>query len=149
MIDIFDELADNHYFYVSLNLNLNHTIMERHINAVAALQIGLSIFNLLIAFLIFTVLKLVVGYAAEPNAEWILSLVADVIAIVFIIISVPSILAGMGLYKRREWARILTMVLSVIELFSFPIGTAIGIYSIWALVQPEVVIEFNPQSGNL
>ena len=121
--------------------------MERHINIVAALQIGLSIFNLLLAFLIFTILKLVGSFTDEPNAGWILSLIADGIAIVFIIISVPGILAGMGLYKRKEWARVLTIVLSVIEFFSFPIGTAIGIYSIWSLVQPEVVSIFNAESA--
>ena len=123
--------------------------MERHINAVAALQIGLSIFNLLIAFLIFTVLKLVGGFTPEPNAGKILSIIADAIAILFILISVPGILAGLGLYKRKEWARILTLVLSVIEFFSFPIGTGIGVYSIWALVQPETVAEFNADSRNL
>jgi len=123
--------------------------MERHINIVAALQIGLSIFNLLLAFLIFTILKLVGSFTDEPNAGWILSLIADGIAIVFIIISVPGILAGMGLYKRKEWARVLTIVLSVIEFFSFPIGTAIGIYSIWSLVQPEVVSIFNAESAKL
>ncbi|MBA4408465.1 MAG: hypothetical protein Q8S54_14310 [Bacteroidota bacterium] len=116
--------------------------MEKHINVVAALQIGLSIFNLFIAFLIFTVLKLVGGFVDEPNAGTILSIIADVLAIVFILISVPGILAGMGLYKRKEWARILTLILSVIEIFSFPFGTAIGIYSIWALIQPETVAAF-------
>lgn len=116
--------------------------MEKHINIVAALQIGLSIFNLLIAFLIFTVLKLVGGFVDDANGATILSLIADVLAIVFIIISVPGILAGMGLYKRKEWARILSLVLSVIEIFSFPFGTAIGIYSIWALIQPETIVEF-------
>jgi hypothetical protein len=116
--------------------------MEKHINVVAALQIGLSIFNLLIAFLIFTVLKLVGGFIDDANGATILSLIADIFAIVFIIISVPGILAGMGLYKRKEWARILTLILSVIEIFSFPFGTAIGIYSIWALIQPETIAEF-------
>lgn len=116
--------------------------MEKHINIVAALQIGLSIFNLLIAFLIFTVLKLVGGFVDDANATTILSIIADVLAIVFIVISVPGILAGMGLYKRKEWARILTLILSVIEIFSFPFGTAIGIYSIWALIQPETIAEF-------
>jgi len=116
--------------------------MEKHINIVAALQIGLSIFNLLIAFLIFTVLKLVGGFVDDANGATILSLIADVLAIVFIVISVPGILAGMGLYKRREWARVLTLILSVIEIFSFPFGTAIGIYSIWALVQPETIAQF-------
>jgi len=117
--------------------------MEKHINIVAALQIGLSIFNLLIAFLIFTVLKLVGGFVDDANGATILSLIADVLAIVFIIISVPGILAGMGLYKRKEWARVLSLILSVIEIFSFPFGTAIGIYSIWVLIQPETITEFN------
>jgi len=116
--------------------------MEKHINIVAALQIGLSIFNLLIAFLIFTILKLVGGFIDDTNATTILTIIADVLAFIFIIISVPSILAGMGLYKRKEWARILTLILSVIEIFSFPFGTAIGIYSIWALIQPETIAEF-------
>ncbi|HCY42846.1 MAG TPA: hypothetical protein DHV48_16110 [Prolixibacteraceae bacterium] len=116
--------------------------MEKHINIVAALQIGLSIFNLLVALLIFTVLKLVGGFVDDANANTILSIIADVFAIVLIIISVPGILAGMGLYKRKEWARILTLVLSIIEIFSFPFGTAIGIYSIWALIQPETVAAF-------
>ena len=60
--------------------------MEKHINVVAALQIGLSIFNLFIAFLIFTVLKLVGGFVDEPNAVTVLSIIADVLAIVFIIV---------------------------------------------------------------
>jgi len=116
--------------------------MEKHINIVAALQIALSIFNLVIAFLIFTVLKLVGGFVDDANATTILSIISDVLAIVFIIISLPGILAGLGLYKRKEWARILTLILSVIEIFSFPFGTAIGIYSIWALIQPETIAEF-------
>lgn len=117
--------------------------MEKHINIVAALQIGLSIFNLLIALLIFTVLKLVGGFVDDANGETVLSIIADVLAIVFIIVSIPGILAGLGLYKRKEWARVLTLILSVIEIFNFPFGTAIGIYSIWALIQPETVAAFN------
>lgn len=122
--------------------------MEKHINIVAALQIGLSIFNLLVAFLIFTILKLVGGFVDDANANTILSIVADILAVVLIIISVPGILAGLGLYKRKEWARILTLILSVIEIFSFPFGTAIGIYSIWALIQPETIAEFNTAQNN-
>ncbi len=117
--------------------------MEKHINVVAALQIGLSIFGLLIVFLIFTVLKLVGGFIDEPEGALVLNNIANVIAIVFVVISIPGIIAGFGLYKRKEWARILTLILSVIEIFNFPFGTAIGIYSIWALIQPETVAEFN------
>jgi Ni,Fe-hydrogenase I cytochrome b subunit len=120
--------------------------MEKHINVVAALQIGLSIFNLLIALIIFTVFKLIIGLTDNSSSEMVLSIIANVIAIAFIILSIPGILAGLGLYKRQEWARILTLVISVIEIFSFPFGTAIGIYSIWALIQPETVATFRPDS---
>lgn len=117
--------------------------MERHINIVAALQIGLSIFNLLVAFVTFSILKLVGGFVDDANGSTILSLIADIFAIVFIVISFPGIMSGLGLYRRKEWGRILALILSVIELFSFPFGTAIGIYSIWALTQPEIVAIFN------
>jgi membrane-associated protease RseP (regulator of RpoE activity) len=121
--------------------------MEKHINIVAALQIGLSIFNLLIALVIYSILNLVGGFVDEPTANNILTLIADILAVIFFIISIPGIVAGLGLYKRKEWARILTLILSIIEIFSFPIGTAIGIYSIWALIQPEIVAEFGKPSG--
>jgi hypothetical protein len=117
-------------------------MMEKHINIVAALQIGLSIFNLLIALLIFTIFKLITGLVDDHDGEMVLSIIANAIAIVFIVLSIPGILAGYGLYKRQEWARILTLVLSAIEIFSFPFGTVIGIYSIWALIQPESVAAF-------
>lgn len=117
--------------------------MEKHINIVAALQIGLSVFNLIIALLIFTLFKLIIGFVDEPGVEMVLSIIANVVAVFFVIISLPGIFAGLGLFKRQEWARILTLVLSVIGIFNFPFGTAIGIYSIWALVQPEIVAEFN------
>lgn len=121
--------------------------MEKHINVVAALQIGLNIFNLLIALLVFTVLKLIVGFVDDQNGETVLTIIANAIAILFILISIPGILAGLGLYKRQEWARILTLVISVIEIFNFPFGTAIGIYSIWALIQPESVAAFGNVSS--
>lgn len=116
--------------------------MEKHINVVAALQIGLSVFHLVIALLIFTILKLVIGLVDDQSGELVLSVIANFIAIIFIILSVPGLLAGFGLFNRREWARILTLVISAIEIFNFPFGTAIGIYSIWALVQPENVAAF-------
>ncbi len=117
--------------------------MEKHINIVAALQIGLSIFNLLIVLLFYTVVQLVGGFIDDPNGGMVLSLIANIVSIILIIISIPGILVGMGLYKRKEWARILTLVLSVVELFSFPFGTAIGIYSIWAMIQPETIAAFD------
>jgi len=122
--------------------------MEKHINVVAALQIGLSIFTLLIALLTFSIMNLIGGFVDEPEAEMILAIIAKVVSTFLIVLAVPGLIAGFGLYRRKEWARILTLIISVISIFNFPFGTAIGIYSIWALIQPESVDAFNKQGSS-
>lgn len=119
--------------------------MERHINVVAALQIGYSILGLAIGIILFTVFYLVGDFVDDHEAEFVLSIIANVFIVFFIVLSIPGILAGIGLFKRKEWARVLTMIISVLHLLSFPLGTGIGIYSIWALVQPEVVEAFKKE----
>ena len=117
--------------------------MEKHINVIAALHIGFSILGFIIGGVVFAVLYFVRDVSGDPDAEMVLTIVANVMVIFVIIFSLPGIIAGIGLFKRKEWARILTLILSVIDLFNIPIGTAVGVYSIWALVQPEVVAAFN------
>jgi hypothetical protein len=116
--------------------------MEKHINVVAALQIGYSIFGLIIASVIFTLFHFIGDFTGDHEAQFVLSIVANVIIILVAVLSIPGIIAGIGLFKRKEWARILTLIISVLHLLSFPLGTAIGVYSIWALVQQEVVDAF-------
>ena len=121
--------------------------MEKHINAVAALQIGLCIFNLLVALGLYSILRLIGGVMDDPSGATILTIIANVAATILVILSIPGIIAGLGLYRRKEWARILTLILSVIGIFNFPFGTGIGIYSIWVLIQPETVAIFGKHSS--
>ena len=116
--------------------------MEKHINIVASLQIGFSILGIIIGVVIFAVLHFAGGLSGDHQAQFVLSIVANVLIIFFAVLSIPGIIAGIGLFKRKEWARILTLIISVLDLFNFPLGTAVGVYSIWALVQPETVEHF-------
>lgn len=116
--------------------------MEKHINIVAALQIGFSILGLIIGGVLFTLFVLLGNFIQEPDAQIVFGIIAKVVMVVLIILSIPGIIAGIGLMKRKEWARILTLILSVLSLVNFPFGTALGVYSIWALVQPEVIEQF-------
>ena len=59
------------------------------------------------------------------------------IALTFISIPVVNIIAGVGLLRYREWARILAVVLAAFMLIGFPFGTAIGIYAFWVLLSAE------------
>jgi len=42
--------------------------------------------------------------------------------------------AGWGLLQRQEWARVFALVMGFIALLSVPIGTALGIYTLWVLL---------------
>ncbi len=116
--------------------------MEKHINVVAALQIGMAVLGLFIAGLFFTFFHLLGDFVDDKEANLVLGIIANVIMVISVIFSIPGIIAAIGLFKRKEWGRILTLILSVLNLLSFPIGTAVGVYSIWVLVQHEVVEEF-------
>ena len=49
-----------------------------------------------------------------------------------------GIIAGIGLLKRRPWARILTIVLSVLNLINIPFGILLGIYGLWVLLSRNI-----------
>jgi hypothetical protein len=118
--------------------------MEGHITAVGALCIGLSVLAILVGGFIFVLLS-GIGFAVhEEEATTILSTIGFIVGAFFTIISIPGIIGGIGLLKRREWARILVLIISALQLINIPIGTAIGAYSIWVLVQTETVRLFNP-----
>jgi hypothetical protein len=46
------------------------------------------------------------------------------------------------LLKYKSWARYLVLVLAILDLLNIPIGTAIGVYSIWVLAQDETAKMF-------
>ena len=52
--------------------------------------------------------------------------------------------AGFGLIQREPWARTLVLILAFISLFiNIPIGTAIGIYTMWVLLPAESEQEYS------
>lgn len=56
------------------------------------------------------------------------------IAFFSVIVSVCcTVLTGYALMTRQPWGRILAIVFSIFALFHFPLGTALGIYTLWVL----------------
>lgn len=54
-----------------------------------------------------------------------------------LLLAVGGYAAGIGLLTMQPWARLLAIVVGVIELISIPIGTALGIYTLWVLL-PQI-----------
>jgi hypothetical protein len=69
-----------------------------------------------------------------PEVLGLISPASFLIGMIVLTIAVPSIAAGIGLFRYRSWGRILTLVLSFLRLLEFPFGTATAIYSFWVLL---------------
>jgi hypothetical protein len=52
-------------------------------------------------------------------------------------VSLPSIIGGIGLLYEKNWGRIIIMIVSFFHLLAFPLGTALGIFGIWLLLGKE------------
>jgi tRNA A-37 threonylcarbamoyl transferase component Bud32 len=113
--------------------------MEKHITIVAVLSIVFGTIGVLVGTFLFVVISGGGVISGDPTAMNITGIVATVVGGFFMLISVPDIIAGIGLLKRRSWARILAFALAILDLMQIPIGTAIGIYVIWVLMNDETV----------
>lgn len=61
---------------------------------------------------------------------------------IIVVLSLPGLLVGWGLIQQRPWARIGGIIMGIIQLFGFPIGTALGIYSLVVLFNQETIDAF-------
>ena len=64
----------------------------------------------------------------------IVGLIGGILVMLVFTLSLPDIIAGIGLLKHRPWARILMIVVSVLNLINIPFGTLLGIYGLWVLL---------------
>ena len=55
----------------------------------------------------------------------------------FLILAAGGICVGLGLMQHQPWARIIAIILGVLALFHFPVGTALGVYTLWVLLADE------------
>ena len=63
----------------------------------------------------------------------------------FVVLGIPSIIAGVGLLGYRTWARWMTVVLCALDLTNVPLGTALGVYGLWAMLSNETEVLFQRQ----
>ena len=111
--------------------------MKQHLDIVAALQIGFGVLGLLVGGLTFVILTAVGAATNEEEAFFVFLGIGMAVGLLLFLLSVPAIIGGIGLLRRKPWARILVLILSFIDLLNFPFGTAVGGYSIWVLMQQE------------
>ena len=116
--------------------------MKTHVKIVAWLYIVMGLLGILSALVVGA---LILGgglISGDDTAIRVTTIVAIVLGSLVVLLSVPGVVAGVGLLGFKPWARILAIILSVLNLPGFPIGTLVGIYSLWVLLDSETSLLF-------
>lgn len=59
-----------------------------------------------------------------------------------LVVAIVGFVAGIGLITAQEWARLLAIIIGIVELISIPFGTALGIYTLWVLMPQQSDAEY-------
>jgi len=112
--------------------------MDQHVTILGWLYVVTNAIFLLIGLcglLFFVGIGSLAAFEGDPTALGVLTIIGVVALILFAVLSLPGILAGYGLLKRRQWGRILALIMGILNLFNVPIGTLLGAYTLFVLLQ--------------
>ena len=120
-------------------LRLDHH--KKVLGVLYIISVQFTIFGML---MLNAILSLVFSFAFDevgPEERKVMKLILSIVqylpAIIITLFSIPTLLAGIGLLTRQRWATLFALIMGCVKLFSFPIGTAIGIYAIWIYGQDQ------------
>jgi len=123
--------------------------VQDHVQLVACLWIAVGVLQLLISVGILTVSRVIVGNILRPDMgipSNVFPLLHTIFGFVSMFVAVKGaveIVAGWGLLDRAAWARPLAIVMSFLALINIPVGTALGVYSLWVLLPEDSAREYD------
>jgi hypothetical protein len=113
--------------------------MKTHVKVLGTLHIVFGVVGVIIGVGVFVLFGGVAGLIDLDNdpdaaaAVPFLSLMGGIVLIIVLGLSLPGIIAGVGLLSYQPWARTVTIVVSLLELLNIPFGTALAVYGLWVL----------------
>lgn len=122
--------------------------VREHVKLVGILWMAYSALDLVGGVIVLLVAKLVVvRLGAIPNGPppevmaWLPALVSAIGWLILIKAAV-GLIAGWGLLQHEDWARVFALVVGFLALLNVPIGTALGIYTLWVLLPSQSEVEY-------
>ena len=126
--------------------------MQQHVKIFAILNIvlgGLGMLAGVVVLLVFGGIAGLVPFTGDSDAmvgSAVITLIGGVIMAVVLVLSLPMLIAGIGLLNFRPWARILAIVVCAFHLLGFPFGTAYAVYGMWVLLSQQGAALFRPSA---
>jgi hypothetical protein len=114
--------------------------MKKHVAVVGAIQIGFAIMGLILAVVIFFVMKFAqTQVGGDETGELVLGFLSVSLPILFGFLATLGLVGGIGLLAYKSWARYIVMIVAALGCLNIPIGTLKGVYTLWVLLQDETI----------
>lgn len=110
--------------------------MDRHIRILGILNMLYGIVGAIASIVILVRFGGFSGVYAAFNED-IIGLIAMILVGFQLLIALPCIFAGFYVRMLQDWARVMLIIVSAINVLNVPFGTLIGAYGLWALMTPE------------
>ena len=119
--------------------------MQQHVTILGWLYMVEHAVLLLVAAFVFVLLTTIGVATGDSEAMTILGIVGTSVGFFLAALSVPGIAAGYGLLRRKSWGRYLALVMGILGMVNVPLGTLVGIYALWVLLQTAAAEYFQPR----
>ena len=114
---------------------MNERQMQQHVMILGWLHILTNMVTIAVGMFVFVLLNRIGPAIGDPEVTRILGVVGPTVGGFVALLGLPGILAGIGLLMRQIWGRYLAIIVGILGLINIPIGTAVGIYTVWVLLQ--------------
>lgn len=81
-------------------------------------------------------------FAGPFGPQWMGALL-PVVAVATTVAAFLAFLVAYSLLTRRQWGRVLAIIVAILTLIKFPFGTALGIYTLWVLAPSLSGMEYD------
>jgi len=125
---------------------LRRSRVREHVQLVGILWMAYSALHVVAGLIVIVVAQVIFGSVHGvihiPNGPppevtvWLRPLISF-IGWMILAKAAAGFIAGWGLLQRRDWARTVALVVAFMALLSVPVGTALGIYTLWVLLPTQ------------
>ena len=117
---------------------------KTHQKILGALLVAYGALNFTGGIALLASINIVNIFVDEMEVIQVVTIFSRLIGGILLATAIPAIIAGIGCIQEKEWSKILSLIIGIIYLLFFPVGTIIGLYAIWLNAQ-TVIKEKEPR----
>jgi hypothetical protein len=132
-------------------INYRRNRVQEHVRLVGILWMAYSALHVVAGVVLYVVAQTIFGRMIHVNGPppevtmWLRPLLTCIAGLI-IAKAAAGFIAGWGLLQRESWARVVALVVGFVALLNVPIGTALGIYTLWVLLPAQSDEEYKTLS---